>query len=404
MDEVFDLKLISKLFIAGSIGLIAATLSCVAQTSGAKDSRRSDALALEQQGRIADAIAAWQAIAKARPGDAEAYAHLGLLEARDGHYKEAIPFYRMALGLNPQIPGLRLNLGLAYFKAGNMRSAVATFEPLLHETRPGSAEALRLNTLIGLAQYGMGEYANAVPFLRTVTAADPANLQFRFYLAQSCLWSKQYECVLDVYREILTLNAVSPEADMLAGEAYDEMKDEVHALQEFEAAVKTGPDTPDVHFGYGYLLWRALRFEEAEKEFKSELANNPAHPLALTYLADVEIRANRSDEAVPYLVHAIQIQPSIALAHLDLGAIYATQGRSEDAVRELREAERLSPKDPKMHWQLGRLYLTLGRTAEAKAELEKTRSLQDAADQSVVEKLHPAQSTPPGTNAGVDTK
>ena len=73
-------------------------------------------------------------------------------------------------------------------------------------------------------------------------------------------------------------------------------------------------------------------------------------------------------------------------------------------MRELREAERLSPKDPKMHWQLGRLYLTLGRTAEAKAELEKTRSLQDAADQSVVEKLHPAQSTPPGTNAGVDTK
>jgi tetratricopeptide (TPR) repeat protein len=398
------LKLLSKLFIAGSMGLIAAAFACVAQTSGAQDSRRSDALALEQQGRVADAVVAWQAIAKAHPGDAEAYAHLGLLEARDGHYKEAIPFYRKALGLNPQIPGLRLNLGLAYFKAGSMRSAVATFEPLLREAQPGSAEALRLNTLIGLAQYGMGEYASAVPFLKTVTAADPANLQFRFYLAQSCLWSKQYQCVLDVYREILTLNAVSAEADMLAGEAYDEMKDEAHALQEFEAAVKAGPDTPDVHFGYGYLLWRALRFDEAEKEFKAELANNPAHPLALTYLGDVEIRANRSDEAVPYLVHAIQIQPSIALAHLDLGAVYATQGRSDDAVRELREAERLSPKDPKIHWQLGRLYQTLGRTAEAKAELDKSRNLQDAADQSVVEKLRPAQSTPPGTNAGVDTK
>ena len=399
------MKLLSKLLIAGSMGLIAANFVCVAQSAGAKDSRRSEVLALEQQGRIADAAAAWQAIAKAHPGDAEAYAHLGLLQAREEHYKKAIPFYRKALGLNPQIAGLRLNLGLAYFKAGDMRSAVGTFEPLLRETRPESAEALRLNTLIGLAQYGMGEYANAIPFLKVATSADPANLQFRFYLAQSCLWSKQYQCVLDVYREILTLNAESAEADMLAGEAYDEMKDEAHAIQEFEAAVKAGPNTPDVHFGYGYLLWRALRFDEAEKEFKSELANNPAHPLALTYLADVEIRANHSDEAVPYLVHAIQIQPSIALAHLDLGAAYATQGRSEDAVRELKEAERLSPNDPKIHWQLGLFYQTLGRTAEAKAALDKTRSLQDAADQSVVEKLHLAQSAPAaGTNAGAETK
>jgi tetratricopeptide (TPR) repeat protein len=386
------------------MGLVAVTLLCVAQAPGGQDSRRSEALALEQHGRTADAVGAWKAVVKAHPGDAEAYAHLGLLEARDGHFEEAIPFYREALGLNPRIPGLRLNLGLAYFKAGNMRSAVATFELLLREAQPGSAEALRLNTLMGLAQYGMGEYANAVPFLRTATAADPANMQFRFYLAQSCLWSKQYQCVLDVYREILTLNAESAEADMLAAEAYDEMKDEAHALQEFEAAVKAGPNTPDVHFGYGYLLWRALRFEEAEKEFKSELANNPAHPLALTYLGDVEIRANRSDEAVTYLVHAIQIQPSIALAHLDLGAVYATLGRSDDAVRELREAERLSPKDPKIHWQLGRLYQTLGRTAEAKAELDRTRNLQDAADQSVVEKLHPAQSASQGTNSVVDTK
>src|ERR1017187_7487199 len=348
------------------MGLIAANFVCVAQSAGAKDSRRSEVLALEQQGRIADAAAAWQAIAKAHPGDAEAYAHLGLLQAREEHYKKAIPFYRKALGLNPQIAGLRLNLGLAYFKAGDMRSAVGTFEPLLRETRPESAEALRLNTLIGLAQYGMGEYANAIPFLKVATSADPANLQFRFYLAQSCLWSKQYQCVLDVYREILTLNAESAEADMLAGEAYDEMKDEAHAIQEFEAAVKAGPNTPDVHFGYGYLLWRALRFDEAEKEFKSELANNPAHPLALTYLADVEIRANHSDEEVPYLVHAIQIQPSIALAHLDLGAAYATQGRSEDAVRELKEAERLSPNDPKIHWQLG----VVGRSEEHTSELQ----------------------------------
>ena len=35
---------------------------------------------------------------KAHPADAEAYAHLGFLEARQEHYKEAVPLYRKALG------------------------------------------------------------------------------------------------------------------------------------------------------------------------------------------------------------------------------------------------------------------------------------------------------------------
>ena len=114
----------------------------------------------------------------------------------------------------------------------------------------------------------MGEYAAAIPYLKQAAAADPDNLPFRLSLAQSCLRTKQYQCVLDVYREILTLNAESAEADMLAGEAYDELKNDAEALAEFQAAVKAGPKTPDVHFGYGYLLWRMLKFDEAEKAFQ----------------------------------------------------------------------------------------------------------------------------------------
>ena len=75
----------------------------------------------------------------------------------------------------------------------------------------------------------------------------------------------------------------------------------LEAIAEFQAAVKADPKTPDVHFGYGYLLWRALKFDEAEKAFRAELANNPEHPLALAYLGDTEIRLHRSgrSSAIP---------------------------------------------------------------------------------------------------------
>ncbi len=87
-------------------------------------------------------------------------------------------------------------------------------------------------------------------------------------LAHSCLSAKQYQCVLDVYHEILLLNAESAEADMLAGEALDEMKNTAGAIEQFRAAVKADPREPNVHFGLGYLLWTQNQFDEAAKEFE----------------------------------------------------------------------------------------------------------------------------------------
>lgn len=271
------------------------------QAAAAADDQRKTAFALEQQGKNAEAETAWRAVLQGHPANAEAYAHLGFLEARQERYTEAVPLYRKALTLNPAMPGLRLNLGLSLFKSGAPKQAIQTFLPLLKSAPPSSPEALRLTTLIGLAHYGLGEYATAVPYLKQATAADPQNLPFRLALAHSCLWSKQYQCVLDVYKEILSLNAESAEADMLAGEALDEMKNTAAATEQFRAAVKADPREPNVHFGLGYLLWGLMQYDEAAQELQAELANNPDHAQALAYLADTDMRLSHPEAAPPLL-------------------------------------------------------------------------------------------------------
>jgi len=367
----------------------------VAPRAYADASQRDSALSLEQQGDVAGAETAWRTVLKDHPSDAEAYAHLGLLEARQEHYREAVPLYRKALALNPSMPGLRLNLGLSQFKGGEVRGAVESFEFLLKRTPQSSPDHVRLATLAGLAHYGAGDYAAAVSYLKEAAAADPQNLPFRLTLAQSCLWSKQYQCVLDVYHEITTLNADSAEADMLAGEALDEMKDKPAAAEQFRAAVKADPKLPNVHFGLGYLLWGLLQFDEAAKEFQAELANNPDHAQALTYLADCDIQLSHPEDSPALLEKAIRIDPKIEMAHLDLGILYSNDGRQDEALRELKKAAELNPGDEAVHWRLARFYKTMGKTAEANAEFAKTRSLQKASDQSVFTKLHQAQDKGP---------
>ena len=381
-------------FIPLAVILLLCAATCWTQDPTAPENDRQTALALEQQGRNTEAEIAWRAYLKVHPSSSEAYAHMGLLEARQEHYTDAIPFYRKALSLDSSIPGLRLNLGLAYFKAGEMKKALQEFSPLLGSAPQSSPDRQRLAILVGMSHYSLGQFAQAAVYLKQAVSRDPQNIELLMALAHSYLWSKQYQNVLDTYRVILQLNPESAEADMLAGEASDELKDTPGAIVQFRAAVKADPKLPDVHFGLGYLLWGQRKYTEAAPELQAELDNDPRHAQALTYLGDVEIHLDRSDAAVPLLEKAISIDPKIELAHLDIGIIDATNGHIEDALREMKLAEKIAPDDVNVHWRLGRLYRSMGNRQAAAAELEKARTLTQAADTKLLDKMNPGLQKP----------
>lgn len=353
------------------------------------------AISLEQQGKTAEAEDAWRGLSKSQPANPLPFAHLGLLEARQEHYPQAIEFYRRAVGLDAKMPGLRLNLGLAYFKDGNYKEAIEIFAPLLKAEPADSQESYRLAVLLGMSHYGLGEYAAAVPLLRQASANDPQNLNLLLTLAHSCLLSNQYPCVLDVFHQMVALNADSAEADMLVGEALDEMKDPIGATREFRAAILANPKQPNVHFGLGYLLWTKGQYPEAAPQFQAEVDNNPRHFQAMLYLADSYIQMNNMEDARPLLERLVALNPSDSMEHRDLGIVYADKGMNDDALREFRSAETLKPGDVNVHWRLGRLYRSMGNTAAAKAEFEKASSLNKAED----DRLLKVMSAIPDTDA-----
>jgi tetratricopeptide (TPR) repeat protein len=354
----------------------------------AQNDQRAAAFALEQEGKNAEAEAAWRRLAAESPLNPEPLAHIGLLEARQEHYANAVAFYRKALAIAPAMPGLRLNLGLAYFKAGEYREAIRIFEPMARAQPARSAETDRLTLLLGMSHYGLGEYGVATPYLMRASASDPQNLTLLLTLAHSCLLSRQFQCVIDTYHRIIALNAESAEADMLAGEALDAMKDSDGAIREFRAAAAADPKEPNVHFGLGYLLWTRSQYQEAAHEFQAELTNNPGYTNAMQYLADSEMQMDHLDQAQSLLEEILKSDPSVFMARLDLGIVYAQKGRNEDALRELKAAAAVKPDNVRVHWQLGRLYRTMGDMTQARHEFEKTRSLNQASDDALV-KLMP---------------
>jgi tetratricopeptide (TPR) repeat protein len=268
-----------------------------------------------------------------------------------------------------------------------MREAAHVFLTLYPHVPTGSPDAQRLQLLLGMAYYGGREYAAAVPWLRKAMASDPQNLPYRLVLAHACLWSRQYKCVLEIYHQILSLNAESAEADMLAGEAYDEMRDHQDAIEQFRNAAKADPNYPGVHFGLGYLLWCQSQFQEAAQQFQLESRNSPGDAEALAYWADSVVRLNQPNAARPLVERALRLCSGQEMPWLDLGILDAATGDNETAFHDFQQAARIAPSDVQVHWRLARLYQSMGRRAEAHTEFEKTKTLTRAADKTVMEKL-----------------
>ena len=351
------------------------------------------ALTLERQANFPEAQAKWASVIKLEPRNGQAYAHLGLLEARLGHYPEAIAHYRKAKALDAAIPELNLNLGLALFKANQYRDAAQVFEAELR-AHPNAADKQKLTTLAAMSYYGAHQYGAAIPYLKEASAADPRNLTLLLTLAHCYLWTKQLDATMTVYKQILTIDPDSAAADMIAGEALDEKGDNAGAVQQFRAAVAANPKEENVHFALAYLLWSQKRYSEAIPEFKAELENDQKNYQAMIYLGNTYVQLNQFDDARKLLETAVQYMPDVPLIHLDLGIIYMETGDHDAAIREFTKTVALQPDNVTAHFRLGTLYRSIGKRDEAKAEFAKASALNKKTDESQYKRIADANARP----------
>jgi tetratricopeptide (TPR) repeat protein len=351
----------------------------------------AEAIALQQKGDLPRAAQAWRAVTLRHPDDAAAFASLGVVLSKQQKYPEAATVYRKALALDPKLPGVELNLGLAEFKQGHFRSAESPLRRALQADPPNP----QAQTLLGMSYYSMGRFAEAEKYLGAAAKSDSGNLELQRVLAQSCLWARDFQCAQEEFHSMLEKNPDSAQAHILFGEALDGLGRTEEAIAEFEAAAKLSPREPNVHFGLGYLHWRAKEYDAARQEFGIELQFDASNAQALAYLGDIAWKNNDPVAALSFFDRAGKVNDRIRIVSLDRGAIYMQQKRYRQARAALLHAVALDPAQTDAHYQLGRLYQAMGKPDEAQKELLTVRQLHKEADDSLAEKL---ATSPPALN------
>ncbi|PIG92949.1 tetratricopeptide repeat protein [Gloeocapsopsis sp. IPPAS B-1203] len=85
-------------------------------------------LALGNQNKFAEAIAAFNRAIEINPQNFETYNNLGIALGSQGKFAEAIAAFNRAIQINPSDPVSRQNLGVAFWSQGKVSQAVASLQ------------------------------------------------------------------------------------------------------------------------------------------------------------------------------------------------------------------------------------------------------------------------------------
>jgi tetratricopeptide (TPR) repeat protein len=95
----------------------------------------------------------------------------------------------------------------------------------------------------------------------------------------------------------------------------------------------------------------------------------------LNKLSRALLAAQRPQEAVPHLLHALEVYPDYSTSHATLGDAYRLLGELEKARQYYEQAIQINPFDPLPHRYLAELYQQAGDIEAAQREDRVARRL-----------------------------
>lgn len=333
---------------------------------------------LLEAGQPEAAAREFQKVLSIDPDNADAYADLGTIAYFGRDYAGAAHQLSKALSLKPSLSNARALLGLSEERLGHLHAAALQLQQALPEIRD---RKLRLHAGLQLAEidYQEGNLELAVPVLMALQRLDPSNLDVLY--ASYRTFNELAEQAVDA------LAAVGMHSARMKQVMAENLIEEGHlagAIAAYRAALKADPQLPGIHLELGEAyLESPARFapDDAEKEFKAELTQDPNNVKAECELGFLYLRRGDLPRSLERYKHAILLQPNSSEAHVGAGMVLLRMNRLPEAAAELRQAIRLNPDSALAHYQLSLVDSRLGEAGESQTEAAAFKRLKSFNDQ-----------------------
>jgi tetratricopeptide (TPR) repeat protein len=321
-------------------------------------------IAFVEEGRWAEAEAAYRKALDIKPDHISATTNLFSLLKRQGKFEESIVVARKALEVNDpaherynEIASNRhMHIGATLLDTGDLDGALAEFRAALRFLPDDAPNHQNL----GVTLQQLGRLAEAEAAFRKAIDIEPDNATHYCNLGDA-------------------LNEQGKKADAEA--AYRKASDVEHGKQaQAEAACRKAldikPDDPVAHFNLGKTLYSVPgHMDEAIRELREAIRLKKDYAEAHVALADALWSKGDTDGAIAVIRETIRLEredsEAQSYAHTYLGGLLLAKGQRDEAFAEYREAIRLNKRFPAPRINLGNALANNGQLDEAIAEFRE---------------------------------
>ena len=181
-------------------------------------------------------------------------------------------------------------------------------------------------------------------------------------------------------QKLATDSPGSYQAHELLAEAFESQGKWDDAEKEYRGILKDNPALPGIHFRLGRLLLSRPNpapeaANEARQQFIEELKIDPKNAGAEYVLGEMARQSQQWDEAVNHFSRAAKLDPQFGEAFLGLGMALNAEKQYANAVAPLETAVKLEPSNPDAHYNLAMAFARSGHKEEGDKEFAIHQSL-----------------------------
>ena len=358
-----------------SLALLSLALAIPFQSSPEQFRQRFERADVERRaGNITKAEAEYQSIL------ADAYHKLGRTYAAQQNHQAAIAAFSSAIARKQGFTDALVDLAIAQFNTDQFQQALVTLEAV-----GVSAQAPAVYHMRGKCYFMMNEFDKAAVELQKALQLSPRDYDVSYTLALAHLKRGKPAEANQIFSRMIAELGNRPQLRVLIGRAYRQTGFLSEATEEFKKAITLDPKFPRVHYylGLSYLLKDgASRLDEAEAEFKLEVAAHPDDFFPNYYLGIVSTIGRKWEAAVGFLEKANKLQPNNPDPYFYLGQAYQGLQRYDQAIEMYRKSISLTPDSKHNYFQvsnaryrLGQMLIKVGKTEEGQKELQISADL-----------------------------
>jgi len=315
-----------------------------------KDSSKCESLIQEahhyhQQGEIEKAEAVCRKVQRIQPLNFNALQILGAIALKRHNYQQAIKFLAAAYDIHRDIPGLNVNLGIAYKHDHQFEQAKICFE-----------RAVSLDKNFGSAYYYLAimqidekSLLSGYALLRESERCQPGHVPTLELLARILQQLGRFDEAVNYYLRILKSGVRSAELYFALGLAYQSNKSYQDAVNAYSMAIDLNPERIDIQAKLADVLESVNRVEEARAHAESILAIEPTQPIANLVISRIERHAGNLSVARDQLqllpLHTPPTDSDAAIL-TELGMIRDRLGEYESAYDAFTQANNIMASLP----------------------------------------------------------